>query len=76
MTGLIPDHPPGEVQRLLVGVLVAALGVWLHECEINEAPNMSACISTGGSWNSNCNGMYSYYQSHTSPWQRVKKYTP
>ena len=40
VTGLVPDCPPGEVQRLLVGVFVAALGVWLHKYETNEAPDV------------------------------------
>ena len=40
MTGLVPDRLPGEVQRLVVGVLVAALGVCLHEYETNEAPDV------------------------------------
>lgn len=37
VTGLVPDRPPPEIQRLLVVGLVAALGVWLHEYEANEA---------------------------------------
>ena len=37
VAGLVADPPPGEVQRLVAGVLVAALGVWLHEYEANEA---------------------------------------
>ena len=40
VTGLVPDRPPREVQRLLVGVLVAAFGMWLHEYETNEAPDV------------------------------------
>ena len=40
VTGLVPDRLPGEVQRLVVGVLVAVLGVWLHEYETNEVPNV------------------------------------
>ena len=40
VTGLVPNRLPGEVQRLVVDVLVASLGVWLREYETNEAPDV------------------------------------